>query len=88
MSKTQELKIKPLQQNALKCLLICFSLLLMGCEGFKFTGSMCESLQPGQVSGECRAYDEEEAEKASVPVKDDSGECLKCNEPEKLEIRQ
>ena len=69
-------------------LLVLFSFLLTACEGFKLTGSMCESLQPGQVSAECRAYDEEEARRASEPVKDDSGECLKCNEAEKLEIRQ
>ena len=69
-------------------LFILLSFLLTGCEGFKLTGSMCESLQPGQVSTECRAYDEEEAQKASTPTKDDSGECLKCNEIEKLEIRQ
>lgn len=68
--------------------MICFVFFSAGCEGFKLTGSMCESLQPGQVSTECRAYDEEAAQKASEPVKDDSGECLKCNEAEKLEIRQ
>lgn len=76
------------QNYVLKLSLIFLSFLLMGCEGFKLTGSMCESLQPGQVSSECRAYDEEEAQKASVPVKDDAGECLECNEAEKLEIRQ
>jgi hypothetical protein len=68
--------------------LISFVLLLTACEGFKFTGSMCESLQPGQVSTECRTYDEEEAQKASEPSEDDSGECLKCNEAEKLEIHR
>lgn len=88
MSKIQKLSVKQFQNYVLKLSLIFLSLLLMGCEGFKFTGSMCESLQPGQVSSECRAYDEEEAQKASAPVKDDSGECLKCNEVEKLEIRQ
>ncbi len=69
-------------------LLILLPFLLTACEGFKLTGSMCESLQPGQVSTECRAYDEEEAQKASTPAKDDTGECLKCNEAEKLEIHQ
>jgi len=68
--------------------LISFVFLLTACEGFKFTGSMCESLQPGQVSTECRAYDEEEAQKSSEPVEDDAGECLECNEAEKLEIRR
>ena len=69
-------------------LLLSFMLMFAACEGFKFTGSMCESLQPGQVSSECRAYDDEEAQKASEPVKDDSGECLKCNEAKKLEVHQ
>ncbi len=69
-------------------LMISFAVLSVGCEGFKFTGSMCESLQPGQVSSECRAYDEEEARRASEPPKDDSGECLECNKAEKLEVHQ
>ncbi len=69
-------------------LLLLLSFFLTACEGFKLTGSMCESLQPGQVSTECRAYDEEEAQKASTPKKDDSGECLKCKKIEELEIRQ
>jgi hypothetical protein len=88
MSKMQKSRMKQLHSFTLTSSFILLSLLMMGCEGFKFTGSMCESLQPGQVSNECRAYDEDEAQKASVPVKDDSGECLKCNEAEKLEIRQ
>lgn len=88
MSKVQTLSMKQVHKLVLTFSLVFLSLLLMGCEGFKFTGSMCESLQPGEVSGECRAYDEEEAQKASIPVKDDTGECLKCNEAEKLEIRQ
>ncbi len=70
------------------CLLIFFSFLLIACEGFRFTGSMCESLQPGQISTECRAYDEEEALKASEPKKEKSGECLECNETDKLEIHR
>ena len=69
-------------------LLISFVLFSGGCEGFKFTGSMCESLQPGQVSRECRAYDEDEARRASEPPKDDAGECLECNKAEKLEVHQ
>lgn len=88
MSKVQTLSMKQVHKLVLTFSLVFLSLLLMGCEGFKFTGSMCESLQPGEVSGECRAYDEEEAQKASIPVKDDTGECLKCNEAEKLEILQ
>ena len=88
MSRVQDFQMKTLQQYVLKCLLVCVSLLLVGCEGFKFTGAMCESMQPGQSLAECRAYDEEAAEKASTPAKDDSGECLECNEAEKLEIRR
>ena len=64
------------------------SVFLTACEGFKLTGSMCESLQPGEVSAECRAYNEEEAVKASEPEKDKSGECLKCEKPEEVEIRR
>ena len=69
-------------------LLLCTAMFFVACEGFKFTGTMCESLQPGQSLSECQAYDEEAAEKASVPPKEDSGECLECNKAEKLEIRQ
>jgi hypothetical protein len=61
---------------------------LGGCEGFIVTGTMCESLQPGEVSTECRPYSEEEAAKASEPSKDDSGECLKCNKAEEVELRR
>jgi hypothetical protein len=65
-----------------------FLMVLTGCEGFKLTGTMCESLQPGEVSTECRPYSDEEAAKASEPSKDDSGECLKCNEAEEVELRR
>ena len=41
------------------------ALLMMGCEGFRLQGTMCDSMQPGEVSTECRAYSEEEAAKAS-----------------------
>lgn len=89
MSNVLKSVMKQFRKLVLTFSLAFLSLMTLGCEGFKFTGSMCESLQPGQVSGECRAYDEEEAQKASVaPAKDDSGECLECNEAEKLEIRQ
>ena len=63
-------------------------LFLSACEGFKLTGSMCESLEPGQVLSECKAYNEEEAKKASVPIKNNAGECLECQSPKDLEIRQ
>ena len=55
---------------------------------FKFNASMCESLQPGQVSTECQNYNEEEAAKASLPMYDEQGECLRCKKPEKIEIRK
>jgi hypothetical protein len=64
-------------------------LLLMGCSGFKITGAMCDSLQPGQsISSECRPYSEEEAEKASIPSKDEETECPGCSEAKKLELRR
>lgn len=63
-------------------------LFLSACEGFKLTGSMCESLEPGQVLSECKAYNDEEAKKASLPTKNKSGECLECQSPKDLEIRQ
>jgi hypothetical protein len=68
--------------------LVLFSFVLMGCEGFRLTGTMCESLQPGEVSTQCVPYSEEEAAKASEPRKDDSGECLKCNKAEEVELRR
>ena len=52
-------------KQQVKVLLVTFSFLLMGCEGFKFQGTMCDSMQPGEVSTECHAYSEEEAKKAS-----------------------
>lgn len=72
----------------MRYLIFCISLFLTGCEGFRLTGSMCDSLQPGEVSTECSPYSEEEAEKASRHRRDDSGECLKCKGAEKVEIRQ
>lgn len=73
----------------MKLFVMCMlALLVLGCEGFKLTGSMCDSLQPGEVSTECRAYNEEEAQKASEHQVDDSGACLKCQEAEKIEIRR
>ncbi len=72
----------------MKYFIVIVSIFLIGCEGFKFTGSMCDSLQPGEVSTECRAYNEEEAEKASKHKADESGVCLKCQKAEKIEIRE
>lgn len=69
-------------------LAIVLVMLVSGCEGFKLTGTMCDSLQPGEVSTECRAYNEEEAQKASEHQVDDQGKCLKCEEAEKIEIRR
>jgi len=67
---------------------IVVSFFLLGCEGFKLNASMCESLQPGEVIRECRPYDEDEAAKASLPMHDEKGKCLKCDKPEKIEIRK
>lgn len=69
-------------------LILVFSFFLLGCAGFKFNASMCESLQPGEVSTQCENYSEEEAAKASLPLYDENGECLRCKKPEKIEIRQ
>jgi len=83
--KVQDRKL----QNILnKCFVLVLFLFFMGCEGFRLTGSMCDSLQPGEVSTECRAYNDEEATKASEHDVDESGECLKCKKAEKIEIRQ
>lgn len=72
----------------MKYFILVISLFLMGCEGFKVSGRMCESLQPGEVSSECRAYNEEEAEEASQDKRNDSGTCLKCSKAEKIEINR
>ncbi len=72
----------------MKYFILVISLFLIGCEGFKVSGRMCESLQPGKVSSECRAYDEKEAEEASQDKLDDSGRCLKCSKAEKIEINK
>ncbi len=69
-------------------LLIPLLFCLAGCEGFRLTGTMCESLQPGEVSTQCVPYSEEEATRASEPISDDSGECLKCNKAKEVELRQ
>jgi len=66
---------------------ISVSFLLLGCTGFRLTGTMCESLQPGEVIRECQPYDDDAAAKASLPLYDEDGKCLKCDTPEKIEIR-
>jgi hypothetical protein len=63
------------------------ALFFLGCESFRLQGTMCDSLQPGEVSTECKPYSEEEAQKATEHKADKKGECLKCNEAEKIEIR-
>ncbi len=65
-----------------------FVLFCLGCSGFHITGTMCESMQPGELMSECRAYDDEAAAKASLPEEDPSGECLECEPAEKIEIRR
>jgi len=68
--------------------ILALSFVLMGCEGFRLTGSMCEKLQPADISAQCVEYDDEEAAKASEHKADDKGECLKCKKIEKIEIRR
>jgi len=87
MIKIKAQCIKVFKTLGIYCM-VGLSFSLTGCEGFKLTGSMCETLQPGEVSAECRAYKEEEAAKASEHRVDDSGECLKCKKVEKIEIRR
>ncbi|HIC44031.1 MAG TPA: hypothetical protein EYO73_06985 [Sulfurimonas sp.] len=72
----------------MKYLVLIVSFFLLGCEGFKINASMCESLQPGEVSSECRNYNDDEATKASLPMYDENGECLRCKKAEKIEIRK
>jgi len=72
----------------IKYIIAFLPLFLLGCEGFRFQGTMCDSLQPGEVSTECHAYSEEEAEKASETEVKKAGECLDCNKAEKIEIRR
>ncbi len=69
-------------------LLSVFVLLVTGCEGVKLTGSMCDSLQPGEVSTQCRTYSEEEAKQATEHKVNEEGACLECQKAEKIEIRQ
>ena len=77
-----------LKKRDIKLLAVGLSFLLMGCEGFKFQGTMCDSMQPGQVSTECHAYSEEEAQKATEHKVDKKGECLKCKKAEKIQIKK
>ncbi len=73
----------------MKYFLVIPFLLLIGCSGFKITGRMCDTLQPGEnIPAECRAYSEEEAEKASILPTEDATECPGCSEAEKLELRR
>lgn len=73
----------------MKYLLVIPLLLLIGCSGFKITGRMCDTLRPGEsIPAECRAYSEEEAEKASMSPQEETIECPGCSEAEKLELRR
>ncbi|MDF1880845.1 hypothetical protein JHD50_05915 [Sulfurimonas sp. MAG313] len=49
---------------------------------------MCESMQPGHVSSQCQNYDDEKARLANLPLYDEDGKCLKCEKPEKVEVRR
>ncbi len=72
----------------MRYVLVGVAFLFMACEGFKFEATMCDSLQPGEVSIQCRAYSEEEAQKATEHKLYDKGECLKCKKSQKIEIRK
>lgn len=73
----------------MKYLLVIPLLLLIGCSGFKITGTMCDTLQPGEsIPAECRPYSDEEAEKASIPSQEEATECPGCSEAEKLELHR
>ena len=69
----------------MKYILVLLPILFLGCEGFKFQGAMCDSMQPGEVSTECHAYSEEEAKKASELEVKKNSECIKCNESKPVE---
>ncbi len=69
-----------------KGILLLVVLIFLGCESFTINGSMCNSLQPGQVSTDCRVYNENEAAKASLPIYNENGKCLNCDEPKAVEI--
>ncbi len=72
----------------MRYVLVSVAFLFMACEGFKFEATMCDSLQQGEFSTECRAYSEEEAQKATEHKFNDKGECLKCKKAQKIEIRK
>ncbi len=68
--------------------LISLSFLLLGCEGFKLQGTMCDSMQPGQVSTECHAYSEEEAAQASESPKKKKEDVVKYKKEEPVEYEK
>lgn len=55
-------------------LLLLTLLLFSGCSHFTITGTMCDNLdaqKSGEIPQECRAYNEEEADKAFNKVSDE-----------------
>ena len=72
----------------MKYFVILIYFFIIGCEGFKINGAACESMQAAQVSTQCRNYNDEEATQANLPMYDENGKCLKCNKPEKVDVRQ
>ncbi|OQX57931.1 MAG: hypothetical protein B5M52_06395 [Helicobacteraceae bacterium 4484_230] len=74
----------------MRYLLVLFSLFFAGCSHFRVNAAMCDRIMsdPNAVNipEECRAYSEEDAEKASVVEK--KGECIECEKPGRLEYRE
>jgi hypothetical protein len=71
-----------------KLILISLTLMLTACEGFKFQGTMCDSMQPGQVSTECHPYSEEEAAEASFSPKQREEDPVEYQKDEPVEFKE
>ncbi len=71
-----------------KFILISVAFLLMGCEGFKLQGTMCDSMQPGHVSTECHPYSEEEAAEASKSPKDKQEEDIEYQKEKAVKFKK
>jgi hypothetical protein len=73
----------------MRYILLFLTILLAGCSHFRVNAAMCDQIMsdPNAVNipEECRAYSEEDAEKASVVKK--KGECIECEKPGRLEYR-
>ena len=69
-------------------ILMSLAFLLMACEGFKFQGTMCDSMQPGNVSTECHPYSEEEAAEASFSPKEREEDPVEYQKEEPVEFNE